>query len=141
MELSEEIRSTGSKKRKAEDDGGSPQSPLDDDDDMMEYDEEEGGGDGEASDVSSREEGQEWDVDSFDDGFDYRPKRNLDPNDELGQKMHRYRSQMYRSKGFEVDRENDPGNVAYRPLGPIYLDKPFRNTKAVSSCRTWWICL
>lgn len=103
MELSEEIRSTGSRKRKA-DDGGSPLSPLEtsdefEDDDMGEYDEEQGG-DGEESDVSSREEGQEWDVDSFDDGFDYRPKRNLDPNDELGQKMHRYRSQMYRSKVF-----------------------------------------
>ncbi|XP_023643342.1 uncharacterized protein LOC111831934 [Capsella rubella] len=92
---------------------------------MMEYDEEEG--DREASDVSSCEEGQEWDVDSFDDGFDYRPKRNLDPNDEIGQKMDRYRSQMYRSKGFHVDRENYPGSVMYRPLVPIDLDKPFWN--------------
>lgn len=50
------------------------------------------------SDASSREEGQEWEVDSFDDGFDYRPRRNLDPNDEIGQKMHRYRSSMYKSK-------------------------------------------
>ncbi|XP_010438158.1 PREDICTED: uncharacterized protein LOC104721757 [Camelina sativa] len=128
MELSEEIRSTGSRKRKAEDDGGSQQSPLDDfddDDDMVEYDEEKGGGGGEESDVSSREEGQEWDVDSFDDGFDYRPKRNLDPNDELGQKMHRYRYQMYRSKGFDVDGANYPGNIFYRPLVPIDLDKPF----------------
>lgn len=164
MELSEEIRSTGSRKGKA-DDGGSPLSPLEtsdefEDDDMGEYDEERGG-DGEESDVSSREEGQEWDVDSFDDGFDYRPKRNLDPNDELGQKMHRYRSQMYRSKvftfllqlliqissiyttfdenfgpliviffcllheGFDVDRENYPGFVVYRPLVPIDLNKPF----------------
>jgi cystatin-related protein len=32
---------------------------------------------------------------------------------------------MYRSKGFEVDSENYPGNVIYRPLGPIDLDKPF----------------
>ncbi|XP_023642407.1 uncharacterized protein LOC17893467 [Capsella rubella] len=130
MELSAEIQSSGLRKRKAEDDGGSTQSPLDssgdleyDDDDLMEEE-----GDGEASDVSSREEGQEWDVDSFDDGFDYRPKRNLDPNDEIGQKMHLYRSQMYRSKGFHVDRENYPGSVMYRPLVPIDLDKPFWNT-------------
>ncbi|XP_010438009.1 PREDICTED: uncharacterized protein LOC104721641 [Camelina sativa] len=113
MELCEEIQSTAPlRKRKAAEDSS----------------DEEQGGDGEESDVSSREEGQEWDVDSFDDGFDYRPKRNLDPNDEIGQKMHRYRSQMYRSKGFEVDRENYPGSVIYRQLYPIYLDEPFRNT-------------
>lgn len=104
MELSEEIQS---RKRKA-DDGGCPQSPLSSADEfedvnMVEYDEEQGG-DEKESDASSRDqEGQEWDVGSFDDGFDYRPKRNLDPNDELGQKMHRYRSQMYRSKVFDSD--------------------------------------
>ncbi|KAJ4867458.1 hypothetical protein Rs2_50997 [Raphanus sativus] len=75
----------------------------------------------EESDASSREEGQEWEVDSFDDGFDYRPRRNLDPNDEIGQKMHRYRSSMD-SMLMEMSY---PGSILYRTLFPSNSMKPF----------------
>lgn len=92
--VSEENQSTAARKRKAED-----SYPVNSSDEMGG---DIGDDDGEESDASSREEGQDWDVDSFDDGIDYRPKKNLDPNDEIGQKMHRYRSQMYRSKVFRI---------------------------------------
>lgn len=152
MELGKETRPTATGMPKAN--GG---SLLDSSDDV-----EEGGvGDVneeqeekcEESDASSREEGQEWEVDSFDDGFDYRPRRNLDPNDEIGQKMHRYRSSMYKSKvcllivcnfdklddhdhcwwfsqGFDVDIDSYPGSLLYRQLFPIDLDEPFEYSGA-----------
>ncbi|KAL1211828.1 hypothetical protein V5N11_023815 [Cardamine amara subsp. amara] len=139
MELCEEIRSTASpRKRKAEDSSDDIENGMVD---------EEQGGDEEESDASSREEGQEWDVDSFDDGFDYRPKRNLDPNDELGKKMHQYTVDL-KCTGARVSmwiEKTTPGNVAYRPLiSPIDdLDQPYKTTGLTCrlSCRPWWICL
>ncbi|KAJ0244412.1 hypothetical protein HA466_0190450 [Hirschfeldia incana] len=124
MDLGEETRLTATRMPKANG------SLLDSSDDVVEDGgvgdvSEEQEGKCEESDASSREEGQEWEVDSFDDGFDYRPRRNLDPNDEIGQKMHRYRSSMYNSKGFDVDIDSYPGSVMYRSLFPIELDEPF----------------
>lgn len=97
MELGEEPRPTATRMPNA---NGSLLDSSDDVEDggVSDVNEEHEGKYEEESDASSREEGQEWEVDSFDDGFDYRPRRNLDPNDEIGQKMHRYRSSMYKSK-------------------------------------------
>ncbi|KAL0900769.1 hypothetical protein Bca101_084730 [Brassica carinata] len=119
METSEENQHlTSHRKRKAYEteqiDAGSGGEGQDDGDDI----------DG---DVSSREEYQEWDVDSFDDGDEFKPTKKIDPNDEEAQKMRRYRIQMYESNGFNVDMENYPGRVAYRELIPINLDAPYQD--------------
>ncbi|KAF2557144.1 hypothetical protein F2Q68_00018196 [Brassica cretica] len=111
METSQENQqSTAQRKRKADEIEGEGQDDGEDD-----------------GDASSREGFQEWDVDSFEDGHQYIPNKKIDPNDEEAQKMRRYRLQMYESNGFNVDKENFPGRVAYRELYPIDLDQPFKS--------------
>ncbi|KAJ4893014.1 Cystatin/monellin superfamily protein [Raphanus sativus] len=120
METSEENQqSTAQRKRKANEieDVGDAGSGGEGQDDREDTD----------GDVSSREGFQEWDVDSFEDGHEFIPNKKIDPNDEEAQKMRRYRIQMYESNGFNVDRENYPGRVAYRELIPVNLDEPFNS--------------
>lgn len=54
--------------------------------------------DGEYSDASSRESDQSWDVDSFDEGTDFKPPTKTAPSDEEIEKMRLYRPQMYKNK-------------------------------------------
>lgn len=54
--------------------------------------------DGESSDESSRESEQAWDVDSFDEGTDFKPPTKTAPSEEEIEKMRLYRPQMYKNK-------------------------------------------
>ncbi|CAN8269602.1 unnamed protein product [Cochlearia groenlandica] len=120
MEICEENQSMTPRKRKPDD-----SQPLDSSNygDMI-----ASGGDGDDDDdddVSSRDSGQEWGVDSFDEGEEYIPKRKLDPNDEENQKIHRYRTLIYQTNGFNVNAEDYPGHMAFRDLLPVDLDQPY----------------
>ncbi|XP_010489697.1 PREDICTED: uncharacterized protein LOC104767359 [Camelina sativa] len=73
------------------------------------------------SDASSRDSGQEWDVDSLDDQPEYKlPKVNIPSDDEV-EKMRLYRPQMRKSKGFYVDGECYSGRMRY--FSPVDLNE------------------
>ncbi|KAF3534639.1 hypothetical protein DY000_02043788 [Brassica cretica] len=76
--------------------------------------------DGESSDASSRESEQAWDVDSFDEGTDFKPPTKTASSEEQIEKMRQYRPQMYKNKGFFVDEEVYLGRLRY--FSPVDLD-------------------